>query len=263
MTQNPWQPPHQPYQPNYYGYGDTPGGDDPLVPARRASILMYVLGGLTLLGGLCCGGVGIMLPNVMSQRPDLFSQAELPPEATPGLIQGVFLVLAGLVLLCGIAYIVLGFFVGKGGKAAIITSMVLTVPVVLYLVVNLIASVTLGARAGRADSLGGACVSIVPLVLFVLLFVWLVQAVKNVSRVQAQAAYGQQYWQYGQPGAYPPGYPSAGHYPAPGGYGAPVPPPPPIAPAGPPPLPGEPTPTRMPPPPDFGSAKGPEDSERS
>jgi len=59
--QSPYQPPQTNY-PNFDYYQP-----DALAPARRAGLLMYVMGALLILSSLCCGGVGAMLPQVIAR----------------------------------------------------------------------------------------------------------------------------------------------------------------------------------------------------
>src|SRR5688572_21524570 len=72
MTQYPPPPPP-------YGYGYDPYQQqqqpDPLAPARRASVMMFVLGGILSLCGVCLGAVAFVVPMAQLIRD---SGATLP-----------------------------------------------------------------------------------------------------------------------------------------------------------------------------------------
>jgi hypothetical protein len=185
-------------------YGGMPQRD-PLAPAKRASILLYVLGGLALAGGLCCGVIGAMMPQLLQQQPQLMEEMQNASggQMTPEIMQVALVVVAGVVLVAGVLQLVLGFFVRKGGKGAIITAMVIGVIAVLYLAFTVIRTVVVGAGAGNgaqmAGNLTGAlCVGGIPLLLYGLLLFWLGQALKNSGSVAGALAYQQQYWAYMQ-----------------------------------------------------------------
>jgi TM2 domain-containing membrane protein YozV len=197
--------PYQPPTPPYPGYDYYSGSSDALAPAKRAGILMFTIAGLLILGSLCCGAVGAMLPQLMAEHPESFSRLQEIPEATPHRMQAV---LVGSGILCALFSVILGllgFFVRKGGKGAIITSIGLSSIAIALL--------ALWSLAGVAQGELGACILVIPLALFVLLVVWLVQAVRASGSVQAmQNQYMQQYWQhlyqqqmYSQQQPYPPG----------------------------------------------------------
>lgn len=220
MTQypSPYSPP--PYPPQgyvtAYGYGPS---EDLFAPARRAGILMIVLGALTIVIGLCMGLGGAMLPQMMDQMPadqrQMFDQMQqqLPPSIT---LSGIFLVFACVMVVVGLLYIVLGLFTRRGGLGIVITSIVLTTLVSLVLLVSTIGSLT---HPGQAM---GACTTVIALALFVLLLAWLVQAARATSRIsQMQADYQAQYQQYLRAQQM---YGQQGY-----GYGAPQAPPPPPA----------------------------------
>src|SRR5687767_9374021 len=96
MSQPPQQSPYSGPQPqqqlhsySYDPYGQlVQGGDasDPLSPARRAGVMMFVLGGLLLMCGVACGGIGALAPwdEVLGQQPELQQQV---PQMTSTIIQ--------------------------------------------------------------------------------------------------------------------------------------------------------------------------------
>jgi hypothetical protein len=242
---SPYTPPG-PHAPGGYNfdYYQPAAGSDPLGPARRASSLMYGLGGFIAAGGLCCAGVGAMLPQMLAQQPELLDEiAASAPGITPEFFQWIFVGLGALGLVVGIAMLVLAYFVRGGGLAPIVTAIVLTVLMTLYLLLNLVLTLV-GLAGGGAAGAGGAgqamlglCFVIVPLGLFGLLLTWLIQAARSAGQVRAQREQQQaQFWQYQQQQhAYGQGYGAGGYAPPGGAYGVPPPPPPGAPPVPPPP----------------------------
>lgn len=247
LSQYPQQQPQPPYPTppiGYHGYGGPlPGSATGNPAAKRASILMIVLGVLMLLMGGCFAGLGKVLRqiDIPAEQKAQFEQlqAQLPPGMS---LETVFLIYGIAILVVAVVYVVLGILVRGGGRAWAITSIVLTTLIVLFLAINAVASVI-----GPVGNAGGLCVAIVPLGLFVLLLVWLAQAMKAGPALspadaamrqyqmqmwyyqQQQQAYQQQQMPYPQPppgaGAIafpPPPQQSAGY-----GYGQPQQPPPP------------------------------------
>jgi hypothetical protein len=207
MTQypNPYNLPPQQQMPAGYGYYMQP---DPLAPAKRASILMFIVGGLFLLCGACMAGVSyVPMDQLAPEQAVQFSQLEsqIRGQTGFGLMQLVFGM--GLVLLIpGLLYLVLGFLVRGGGLGSVITSIVITSLVLLLMVVQLVTGIAQVAR-DPTNSLG-LCFVFVPLILVSLLMYFLIGAVRAAPQVRSmrdqQAA---QYWQYqqnqqqyGQPG---------------------------------------------------------------
>src|SRR5438067_9302461 len=106
------QPPYPPY-PNHFQYYQPT--EDPLGPARRAGMLMFFVGGLTLVAGFCCIGFGSALPHLLQQQPELAQQMNAMGNFPPGLIQTAMIVLGVISLVVGIAMLVLGRFIRNGG----------------------------------------------------------------------------------------------------------------------------------------------------
>ena len=229
MSQSPYTP-QGPYTPptNYaagYDYGP-----DPLGPAKRAGILMYVLGGMTFVSSFCCVGAGVSLPKLMADQPEAFAELQQIPNASMGTIQVAMFVLAGLVFFVGLIMIVLGTFVRGGSKGAIITAMVLTVLTMLLLALWLLSSAVHLLAPPGVHSLG-LCMFLVPLALFGLLLFWLIGAMRAADRAMA-GQYAMQYLQYAQQqqqtyGQY--GYPQQQPQPPQSQQPPPMPPPPPQA----------------------------------
>ena len=215
MTQYPYTPPTQ-YAAGYDYYQS-----DPLAPARRAGLLMYILGGIVLLSGFCCIGMGQALPKLMAEQPEAFVGLEQIPEATPQLLQRTLYIFSGIIFVGGVGMIVLGRFVRAASKGAIITSIVIAILAVLLLGIWLLGAAPTLLSPPGVHSLG-LCMLVVPIALFVLLIVWLFGAMRGVDRAMA-SSYAMQYWQYAQQQqAY-----AQGQYPAPPQTPPPTPPPPP------------------------------------
>jgi hypothetical protein len=197
-----------------YPYGSFP---DPRLPARRAGVLMIVLGVLLLLMGGCIAAVGAALPSFRDQMPaeqrQVFDDLEHRFNFS---LQGVMVAMGIITLAIGLANIILGILVRKGGIGTVVGSLVLTSISILFILLNIFGAVMQGANGAV-----GLCFWVVALALFVLLLVWLIQAARASSKIdlmqqqyQAQYSQYQQAWQqYGQTG-----YPQ--------GYGYPQPPPP-------------------------------------
>ncbi len=216
---------YSPYQqPGYYPPADP--AEELLRPARRASVLMFVITGLMLLCGICVGAMAsvpwdrIDLPAETRAELARMEQEVQVPLAT------VFAVLAGILIVPSVLLGILAFFVRKGGSGVIITSIIVTGLLLLLAGLNLITSLQGGVLATVPQ--------LVFLALLVLLFVWLIQALKNAGQIrdlrlgqqfqqwqamQNQQQYGGYYGQY--PGQAPPPPPP----PPPGQGGGWVPPP--------------------------------------
>ncbi|QOV88718.1 hypothetical protein [Humisphaera borealis] len=254
MTQNPY--PHAPYQP----YRPPP---DPAAPARRAAIMMWVMGTLAVIGGLCFAAVmptfiDSMLNSNVPEAQQLRQQlAELEGKAgvsakTQLLVSGMVLIIAGGIL--G----VVAFFVRGGGKGGVIAGIVVVGLAIAYFVLNLLASVLMGGSPAQLAL--GACFMLVILGALGTTLKWLIDAVRNASRMGAlQSQQQQMYGRYGQSSPQepnPPAWPQQpGGYPPPG-YSPPGQPPA-VPPVGPPAQGGSfgPAPFGIPPPPDEAGGK--------
>ena len=185
---SPYQPPGPPPTMGYDPYN--PG---PLAPARRASILLYVLGAIGMLSAVCCIGSGAMLPRMLAEKPDMFRELQQQvPGATPEFIRMVLFVFGGMTVIMAIAMVVLAPFVRQGSKGAIIGAMIIAIGASLFLVAQVIGSFFHPSAQGFM----GACVMFIPLGLFVALLFSLIQALSSSGQVEAmRQQYAQQYWQ--------------------------------------------------------------------
>lgn len=231
------------YPPNY-GYG-VPPPVDPRTPGRRAAILMWVLGGISLT----CGGLLIAFAMVPPEDyPPEIASAVQEAEAQLGLPFAQYMLTQGSIA-TGFAFlaIVLAFFVWRSGRIACGLALVVAGLAALLQILGIVG--TAMQSGGNPSQLFGAmCVNGVLLAIFGLLMSWLVQAIRNAPLVQAMRA--GQAWAgggyppqgYGHPQAWPGPYPSGGYPPTNYPPGAPPPPP------APPRYPGSPLPPPPPPP---------------
>jgi hypothetical protein len=214
--QPPYQPPNLPSQPDFY-YG---AYADPLAPARRAAIVMFIIGALGMMCGMFIAvGGSIISPEQLAASPQAQQLQEM--EAQSGLSLHALAVLMGvLILLPGILYAALGLWVRRGSAASAVVGIALAGLTSLFLLANLI-SVILGGDT--ASMVLGSCAIVIPTALCFLLVVWLIQAFRAAPNVTAlRMQYQAQYWQSQQ---LQQDYGATGY-----GYGAPQPPPPPQAP---------------------------------
>src|SRR4051812_47982659 len=104
-------------------------------PAKRASVMMWVLGTLAVLFGLCCAAlVSPMIEQMKSGNVQGASQADVDRmreqisqvESQAGISLSKLLLFVGLMMLAGGGIMgILAFFVRRGGRGAAITGIVL------------------------------------------------------------------------------------------------------------------------------------------
>ena len=232
---SPYQPP-DPYAQQWAQYYGQTSCDQALKPARRASVMMFIVGPLFLLCGTCTL-LGGLMPNdpeatteAMSQLGRLFGGMQMPaPEQLPSRAES--LVTGILQFLSALALLVLGVPVRRGGRQATVGAIFATSVLVLVMAASQLLS---AARLGAPMVAGAVCVLIPVSVPFVLLLVWLVQALRIAPMAEQWSAYQQQYQQYMQSQMYAqgpygqqPGVPAPPPGQAPVQDYAPPPPPPP------------------------------------
>ncbi len=189
-----------------------------LAPAKRASILQAIVGGLLLFCGVCIG----TMPWVVNMNFEEIVAAsgmkipDLPPDMTLEQVMRIaYTLVGGCGSIFGILLLVLSFYVRRGGSGPVIASIVLESMVILVLAMNGVSALfqmTSNPMAGAA-----ALVFLsVPLALFGLNVAWLIAAARNASRLRdLRAQYQAQFYQYQQ---------TQQAYAQPGGYGVPYPP---------------------------------------
>jgi hypothetical protein len=181
----------QPYMHDPYGVY--------LGPARRAGALMMVLGAL----GLTCAAC-LILVVLFAPMQSLIAQSgvSIPSAAEVGMQPETFMrvmygMLAGASIVVSLLLLILAIFVRRGSSVAIITSIVIDSLIILFLILNLLTSLVQILRS--PGMVIGLLLVLVLLGSFVLLMVWLIQAIKATSALRAaQTQYQQQYWQYQQ-----------------------------------------------------------------
>jgi hypothetical protein len=218
------------------------GGWDPreqlLAPARRAGLLMIILGAIAMgCGGCFFGGSFLPLnqlpPDSMAQLRQLEQMFDMP-------ITRIMRILGVVLLIPGLAFIGSGIFVRRGTLAGIVIASILTVMAILYLAFNALGQLGAGEPAG-------ACLTAIVIGPTILVLVWLFQANRNRTQLMYfSSQYPQAYGHYPQmPPGYPqPPYPQQSYLPQ-GGYPPPYVPQPPIPP---PPPPANQEPPQAPPP---------------
>jgi hypothetical protein len=180
---------YPPGYPSPLGYPPAPMGD-PLAPAKRASLMMIILGCLSLIMGLCAGLAVVMFSGQMQSQ--LIKQ--LPPEVS--MPQLILAAKVGAVMFVAVALaeIILGVLVRGGRSVPIIVSMVLTVVGILYYLVSMALSFRTGILPG-------------PLVVFVIAIVLGgIQLMLLISAQRASVHVSGMQAAYQQGTAAPPGY---------------------------------------------------------
>lgn len=173
-----------------------------LAPARRASVLMFILGGLGLACGLCIGVVIMIAPleQVIEQSGVDFSEFRQMGYAPEKVLRVMYGGMSIVATIFAIALIVLAAFVRRGGLGAIVTSLVLCGLVILLLLLSLASVlVQLGRLAGAAETVISLFLIGGLLSIFILQFVWLIKAARASSAVRIlRQQHQMQYWQYQQ-----------------------------------------------------------------
>jgi hypothetical protein len=197
------QYPPSPYTtPNAYpaNYGFDPMGAY-LAPGRRASLMMFIMGGLGFACGICMGLVGAFAPvaTLLQQGGmDLaqFGDVGMPPEQ---FLKIMYIVGGGMALLASLILIVLGFFVRRGSMVATIIAIIICGLGSLFLLVNTFTGLFEIVRQHSPQAALGLLFVLIALGAFVVLLTWLVQAARGASALHtARAQYQMQYWQYMQ-----------------------------------------------------------------
>jgi hypothetical protein len=178
-----------------YGQGGYP---DLLAPARRASVLQGVLGGLTLACGVCVGAVFWTADlNEAIARTGISVERMTGGGSVEDLRRAYTVLGVGCVAL-GVALLVLALFVRRANAAATITSVVLCVLILMFLGVNIIGAVLLAA-GNAAVAVFTIAMLALPIGLFGLNVTWLIAAARNASQVAAaQRQYQAQFYFYQQ-----------------------------------------------------------------
>ena len=219
MSNYPFSPtPPGPFGPNPSAYG--PDSSEALAPARRASVMLWILGGLGILCGVCITGTVWAVPT--DELLKRFQQSLTAEQRNQ--LGNMDLVLVARVLItvvCALGIVLAGVmlgtaaFVRRGSRIAIGIAMgpcaLLLLWCLLLLVVNVVAM-----AAGTAPVTGIVDVFIWAMIALAsgITGLWLIQAFGAARRVSQQQLFAAQYWHHQQRQQQNTGY----------GYGAPPPP---------------------------------------
>jgi hypothetical protein len=206
---------------------------DPKAPARRASILLFVLGALLVLIAVCVVAVSFVpvesLPAAdRTKFEEMMSQSGRSVSLQE--VMGFYRVAGGVLLVPAFAMLVVGIGVIRNRPGWIVTAIVVTsVMLAVFAIITLLMVVGMFTQPQMAPCI---CVTAIPTSLLGLELAWLISALR-ANRSVPPAYATQTYWS-APPGGYP-GY-SQGQLP-PGygygyGYGHPPDQPPPPPPAG-------------------------------
>ncbi len=191
---SPYSPP--PSYLSQFGYY-APPQLDLLAPAKRAGLLMMILGGLGVAIGLCMAGAGRIMQST-TMPPEVQSQIQQLETQSGVSFFTVVAISGGILLLFAITMIVLGVFVRQGKMMAIILSIIATSILTLLLGIAVLGGLISAAQQGPQVIIG-VCFWGVPLSLSILQLFWLISAARSSPRAAAlQQQYQSQYWQYQQ-----------------------------------------------------------------
>lgn len=164
---------------------------DLLRPAKRASLLMFILTGLMLSCGACFGlSSFVPIDELEGEQRTQFEQFEaelgMPFSAAMGMA-------ARMTLIPGVLLLILAILMRRGGMVTAIIALLVAVLMALVILVGAINGLLVAAQDPRGIVL--LAMFAVPLVLLGPLIVWLFQAARNAPRL-ADLRMGQQaaYW---------------------------------------------------------------------
>lgn len=217
--------PHRPYWEQPIPYG-TPQSNYSYratsSAARTAGVIQIVLGSLATLLSFCfLAGLAMVQSSMLT--PEQQAEFDRIGVELNGTMKTVFFVLGICMAIPSIAYIVLGAFVWRGSKVAVIISLVLTGLLILLNLIGLANSVLTGAVG-----LEGLCPSVGILGMLGVMAALLVWAWRDLQRLKQQVIPG---WPGGYEGQVYPGHPGTPPPPPPPPQGPEDLPPPPVPPA--------------------------------
>jgi hypothetical protein len=183
------QPYYAPQMPQYYG-----APVDALRPARRASLLMFIIGGFMILMSTCIFCSPMIVNAFRGPQAD---QARATVEAgSPWSFNATCYVEGAITGIPALGFIVFGIFVRRGGRTSTIISCVLVGLLSLFLAASTLSNLVM---MGDPTHAFGACFGAICCAFTILQFVWLIQAAMASGKVGlAQQQYAAQYWQYQQ-----------------------------------------------------------------
>ena len=222
------QPPYQlPQGPLGYAYPPS-GFPDPLAPARRASVMLFILAAIGGLCGLFSSLVWVVpLDQMLDQMKARISQQQLN-QLPAGMdlvtfVRALFTAMAVIGLLLSIGMLVSGIFVRRGSRGATVVALVICILLALISLVGMIGGV-FQLASGDPSAAVGALFWVLIAVLVGLTIVWLIQALRSTGQFHQQQQQMMHHWyqQQHQAAQAQPGY----------GYNPPPPPQQPPSPPG-------------------------------
>ncbi|HXE54991.1 MAG TPA: hypothetical protein VN541_18360, partial [Tepidisphaeraceae bacterium] len=150
MSQYPPPPPYGPQGP--LGRQPFDSGKDPLAPARRAALTLWIIGGLLFLG---CGCIAAAIWVVPIDQIVAQVRTNMPPGEAQQLqgmnlatvVRAAYTGIGVAGVLVGLVMVLLAFFVFRGGRGAAITALVLTIPMALVCLILIAIAVYQGIHA--------------------------------------------------------------------------------------------------------------------
>ena len=152
---------------------------DPRAAARRAAVLMYLLGALGIFGGICLGVVGLALKDVMTQ-PEFARVLRFPVLAFPQL--QAWLVAAGMIcFIGGFLMAASGWFVRKGTFVPIVVAIVVAMIAMVITGFIFVATLLVVQTQNDVTIVSVEWMLALPVLLLVVLLIWLTAALHSVE----------------------------------------------------------------------------------
>ncbi len=174
--------------------------EDLLAPAKRAGILMIIVGSLGILCGGCASVVGVMFDQIMQnpQMPAQQRQVILQAQAQAGVNIGAVVIGMGVAIIIGsLVYLVMGIIVRRGRGFGVYGSMVLSIVCAILLAFGLLGTLLQLSQMQIADVAINLIILTTAMVSQAVIVAWLVQAARNIRRIREMQDY-QNYYMYAQ-----------------------------------------------------------------
>lgn len=169
-----------------------------LGPAKRAGLLLIILGSLIIVYAACNGASTAMMSTEDVQKfQQTFAGGETTPMFSASATKTAGVIFSSIALLVGFALLTSGIFVRKGGSTATIFALALNS--LLLLVAGLFLLMSIVAALASPVFLIATCIVLVAVSLLGLSEFWLIQALKVPAQIAAaQQQYQMQLWHYQQ-----------------------------------------------------------------
>ena len=189
-----YYPPLPPPQGNPVYDAYRPAGGS-MTPARRASIVMWVIGPLLCLCGTCVGVAPWAVPfeQLAGQIPNLTPEQKAQ-MTNPQMVTMVRVIYSAMGVgggLVGLALLIAATFVGRGRRWAIVIALVAFAILGIWCIISVLSSL-IALSVNPAFALGGALFWLVVSGVVGLAVTWLIQAlraatVKTINRLRRTA----------------------------------------------------------------------------